>query len=103
MEVFLHQVTLENGDARYLVTRLGISAEVAADFYSHLCDVEHDLRDLKVTISLGRFQWEAPLSRDGNHARHLAFSDIHVAFLCLSASQFCGRGKVPLAHYCERP
>lgn len=96
MEVFLHEVTLENGDARYLVTRLGISAEVAADFYSHLCDVEHDLRDLKMTISLGRFRWDAPLSRDGNHARHLAFSDIHVAFLAFRPARSVVAGKCHL-------
>ena len=52
VDVFLHEVTLDHGDTLPLVTTLGITAEVAADFYSHRYDVEHDIRDLKVTMSL---------------------------------------------------
>ena len=52
VEVFLHEVELDNGETLYLVTTLGISAEHAAEFYSRRYDVEHDIRDLKVTMSL---------------------------------------------------
>ncbi len=52
VDVFLHEVTLDNGETLSLVTTLGISAEMAAEFYSHRYDVEHDIRDLKVTMSL---------------------------------------------------
>lgn len=52
VDVFLHAVELDNGETLYLVTTLGINAETAAEFYSHRYDVEHDIRDLKVTLSL---------------------------------------------------
>ena len=52
VEVFLHEVELDNGETLYLVTTLGISAEHAAEFYLRRYDVEHDIRDLKVTMSL---------------------------------------------------
>ena len=50
--VFLHEVELDNGETLFLVTTLGISAEHAAEFYSRRYDVEHDIRDLKVSLSL---------------------------------------------------
>lgn len=52
VEVFLHEVELDNGETLYLVSTLGISAEHAAEFYSRRYDVEHDIRDLKVSMSL---------------------------------------------------
>ncbi len=52
VEVFLHEVELDNGETLYLVTTLGIRAEHAAEFYLRRYDVEHDIRDLKVTMSL---------------------------------------------------
>jgi hypothetical protein len=52
VDVFLHEVELDNGETLYLVTTLGISAEHAAEFYSRRYDVEHDIRDLKVSMAL---------------------------------------------------
>ena len=52
VDVFLHEVQLDNGETLYLVTTLGVSAEHAAEFYLRRYDVEHDIRDLKVTMSL---------------------------------------------------
>lgn len=52
VDVFLHEVKLNTGETLYLVTTLGVSAEHAAEFYSRRYDVEHDIRDLKVTMSL---------------------------------------------------
>ena len=52
VDVFLHEVELDNGETLYLVTTLGISAAHAAEFYSRRYDVEHDIRDLKVSLSL---------------------------------------------------
>lgn len=52
LEVFLHEVTLENGDRLYLVTTLAIPSAVAAEYYGHRYDVEHDIRDLKVTLGI---------------------------------------------------
>jgi len=52
VEVFLHEVELHNGETLMLATTPGISAEHAAGFYSRRYDVEHDIRDLKVSLSL---------------------------------------------------
>ena len=52
VEVFLHEVELDNGETLFLATTLGISAEQAAEFYSRRYDVEHDIRDIKVSMSL---------------------------------------------------
>ena len=52
VEVFLHEVELDNDETLFLVTTLGISAEQAAEFYSRRYDVEHDIRDIKVSMSL---------------------------------------------------
>ena len=50
--MFLHEVELDNGETLFLVTTLGISAEQAAKFHSRRYDVEHDIRDIKVSMSL---------------------------------------------------
>lgn len=52
VDVFLHEVELDNGETLYLVTTLGISSEHAAEFYQRRYDVEHDIRDLQVSLSL---------------------------------------------------
>jgi hypothetical protein len=49
LEVYLHDVKLENGDCLYLVTTLPVSSEMAAASYGRRYDVEHDIRDMKVT------------------------------------------------------
>ena len=52
LEVFLHEVKLENGEPLYLVTTLAVPSDAAAEYYSHRYDVEHDIRDLKVTLDI---------------------------------------------------
>jgi hypothetical protein len=49
LEVTLHAVAIE-GQMLYLVTSLAVPAEQAAEFYSYRYDVEHDIRDIKVTL-----------------------------------------------------
>jgi len=51
-EVFLHEAKLENGESLYLVTTLAVATAVAAEYYGHRYDVEHDIRDLKVTLGI---------------------------------------------------
>lgn len=51
-EVFLHEVKLENGEPLYLVTTLAVPSAVAAEYYGHRYDVEHDIRDLKVSLGI---------------------------------------------------
>ena len=50
LDVFLHEVPLPNGDTLYLVTTLPISSEQAGQYYARRYDVEHDIRDIKVTL-----------------------------------------------------
>jgi hypothetical protein len=52
LEVFLHEVKLENGEYLYLVTTMPIPSAVAAEYYSHRYDVEHDIRDVKVSMGI---------------------------------------------------
>ena len=52
LHVTLHQLTLESGEVLMLVTTLPYSSTQAADGYSCRYDVEHDIRDLKVTMKL---------------------------------------------------
>lgn len=52
LEVHLHEVELDNGETLYLVTTLGVSSEMAAEFYGRRYDVEHDIRDMKVTLGI---------------------------------------------------
>jgi Transposase DDE domain len=50
LDVFLHEVPSENGETLYLVTTLPMSAEQAGQSYARRYDVEHDIRDIKVTL-----------------------------------------------------
>jgi hypothetical protein len=52
LAVDLHEVELENGDHLYLVTTLRIDGETAAEIYGLRYDVEHDIRDFKVSLDL---------------------------------------------------
>ena len=52
LEVILHQIQLETGGHLMLVTTPRYSSEQAADAYSCRYDVEHDIRDWKVTLKL---------------------------------------------------
>jgi len=51
LDVLLHEVPLENGESLFLVTTLQIRSDQAGEFYSRRYDVEHDIRDVKVTLN----------------------------------------------------
>lgn len=48
-EVLLHEVPLES-ETLYLVTTLPLTSEQAGQWYARRYDVEHDIRDVKVTL-----------------------------------------------------
>lgn len=50
LDVRLHEVHVD-GETLYLVTTLAISSEQAGEYYSFRYDVEHDIRDIKVTLN----------------------------------------------------
>ena len=50
MNVLLHEVPLDNRETLYLVTTLDVRSEQAGEFYQSRYDVEHDIRDVKVTL-----------------------------------------------------
>jgi hypothetical protein len=52
LAVGLHEVKLDNGEMLYLVTTLKVSSETAAEFYRRRYDVEHDIRDMKVSLGI---------------------------------------------------
>lgn len=52
LEVELHEVELENGEPLYLVTTLEVESETAAECYGRRYDVEHDIRDMKVSLGM---------------------------------------------------
>ena len=49
LDVTLHEVQIE-GETLYLVTTLPISSDEAGELYARRYDVEHDIRDVKVTL-----------------------------------------------------
>jgi hypothetical protein len=52
LEVQVHEVVLGNGERLFLVTSLPWPADQAAAGYARRYDVEHDLRDFKVTLRI---------------------------------------------------
>lgn len=56
VEVQLHEVPLDNGETLYLVTTLPVDAKQAGEFYQRRYDVEHDIRDVKVTLNTERIR-----------------------------------------------
>lgn len=56
LHVTLHEIILESGETLMLVTTLPLSSEDAAEAYSYRYDVEHDIRDLKVTMKLEKIR-----------------------------------------------
>jgi hypothetical protein len=50
VDVWLHEVPLDNGETLYLVTTLPVDAQQAGEFYRRRYDLEHDIRDVKVTL-----------------------------------------------------
>ena len=49
VDVYLHQVELEN-ETLFLVSTLPLTSQVAAEHYKRRYDVEHDIRDVKVSL-----------------------------------------------------
>jgi hypothetical protein len=55
LEVLLHEVPMGD-ESLYLVTTLRVSSEQAGEFYARRYDVEHDIRDVKVTLDTERIR-----------------------------------------------
>jgi hypothetical protein len=51
LEVLLHDVPLEN-ESLHLVTTLMVRSDQAGEYYARRYDVEHDIRDVKVTLDM---------------------------------------------------
>jgi hypothetical protein len=52
LEVELHDIELENGERLFLVTNMRMSSETAGEMYERRYDVEHDIRDMKVSLGI---------------------------------------------------
>lgn len=52
VSVELHAIQLDSGEWLYLVTSMSLSSEQTAGLYARRYDVEHDIRDLKVTLGV---------------------------------------------------
>ncbi len=52
IDVVLHRLPLDEKEDLYLVTSLRISTELAGEWYRRRCDVETDIRDVKVTLDM---------------------------------------------------
>ena len=50
LEVFVHQITLDNGEDLYLISNVEADAQSSGRLYQRRYDVEFDIRDLKVTM-----------------------------------------------------
>lgn len=54
--VELHTIEVAGGETLHLVTQMSLSSQSAADLYARRYDVEHDIRDLKVTLGVERIR-----------------------------------------------
>lgn len=61
VDLFLHEVPLPSGETLYLVTTLPMSRDQAGEFYGRRYDVEHDIRDIKVTLDTENIRAESAL------------------------------------------
>jgi hypothetical protein len=52
LEVYLHEVELDHGECLYLATTLEVDSQTGTEIYGRRYDVEHDIRDLKVSLGL---------------------------------------------------
>lgn len=52
LEVDLHEAELDNGERLYLATTLQVPSVTAVEFYGRRYDVEHDIRDMKVSLAI---------------------------------------------------
>lgn len=56
VEVIIHKIEREDGECLLLVTTLRWSSEAVAEAYARRYDVEHNIRDLKVTMNLEKIR-----------------------------------------------
>jgi hypothetical protein len=56
LEVELHGIELPNGEWLYLVTSMPLNSAAAAELYRRRYDVEHDIRDIKVTLGVEKIR-----------------------------------------------
>jgi len=56
LQVELHEIARDGAEPLYLVTTLGGDGAEAARLYARRYDVEHDIRDLKVTLELEKLR-----------------------------------------------
>jgi Transposase DDE domain len=56
LEVELHAVEISAGEWLYLVTSVVFSSDEAAKLYSNRYDIEHDIRDIKVTLNIEKIR-----------------------------------------------
>lgn len=54
--VEIHEVALPGSEPLYLVTQMPLCSQSAADLYARRYDVEHDIRDLKVTLGVEKIR-----------------------------------------------
>lgn len=54
--VELHAIELDGGATLYLVTQMSLSSTQAAGLYARRYDVEHDIRDVKVTLGVEKIR-----------------------------------------------
>jgi hypothetical protein len=55
LQVFLHEVQIGE-ESLYLITTLRVSSKQAGEYYARRYDVEHDIRDVKVTLATERIR-----------------------------------------------
>jgi hypothetical protein len=56
LDVRLHEVPLPNGESLFLVTTLPVDSRTAGEAYRRRYDVEHDIRDVKVSLNTERMR-----------------------------------------------
>jgi hypothetical protein len=56
LQVFLHETPLPDDEMLYLVATLPLSRAAAAEYFARRYDVEHDIRDVKVTLNTERIR-----------------------------------------------
>jgi hypothetical protein len=54
--VELHAIEIDGGETLYLVTQMPLSSGQAGELYARRYDVEHDIRDLKVTLGVEKIR-----------------------------------------------
>ena len=60
VDVWLHEVPLDNGETLYLVTTLTVDAQQAGEFYRRRYDVELDIRAIKIQLGMDVLRCQSP-------------------------------------------